>query len=48
MLSGITQNGGIIVRDPNKNNAVNKGYKDREFTPTEISQAASNYWSFQK
>lgn len=48
LLSGINSDGGIMVRDPNKNNAVNKGYNTRSFTANEISSSAKNYWSFQK
>lgn len=46
LLSSIDASGGIKVRDPNKNNAVNKGYNDRIFTQAEIDQSARNYWSF--
>ena len=46
VLAGIDSSGGITVRDPNKNNAVNKGYNDRKFTKSEINQAAKNYWIF--
>ena len=48
LLSSINQNGGIKVRDPNKNNALNKGYKDRIFTQEEISRSSKNYWAFVK
>lgn len=48
VLSSVDSNGGIRVRDPNKNNAVNKGYNDRVFTTSEIDQSALNYWSFAK
>jgi hypothetical protein len=47
LLSSI-ENGGIRVRDPNKNNAVNKGYKDRLFTREEIKASGKNYWAFVK
>ena len=46
VLSSIDNNGGIKVRDPNKNNAINKGYENRTFTASEISAASSNYWAF--
>lgn len=46
VLSGIDSTGGISVKDPNKNNAVNKGYNDRKFTIQEINEAAKNYWIF--
>ena len=46
VLSGIDANGGIIVKDPNKNNAVNRGYNDKRFTKDEINASARNYWIF--
>lgn len=46
VLAGINSDGGIIVKDPNKNNAVNRGYNDRTFTKDEISASALNYWIF--
>ena len=46
VLAGIDANGGITVKDPNKNNAINKGYNTRKFTKTEINQSAQNYWIF--
>ena len=48
VLSGIDSNGGIIVKDPNKNNAVTKGYNNRTFSKEEIDQAAKQYWIFYK
>ena len=48
LLSSIDENGGIKVRDPNKNNAVNKGYNDRVFSASEIQRSSKNYWSFQR
>ena len=45
VLSGIN-NGKITVKDPNKNNAVSKGYNNRAFTSAEINQAAKQYWIF--
>lgn len=41
------ENGLIYVNDPSKNNAVNKGYNDRAFTVSEITQAAKQYWIFE-
>lgn len=41
------ENGLIYVNDPNKNNAVNKGYNNRGFTTSEIRQAAKSYWIFE-
>lgn len=46
VLAGIEGDNGIIVKDPNKNNAINKGYNDRKFTKSEINAAAQNYWIF--
>ena len=46
VLAGIDENNNITVKDPNKNNAVTKGYNNRTFTSTEINQAAKQYWIF--
>ena len=46
VLAGVTSDGKIIVKDPNKKNAVNKNYNNRAFTTAEINQAAKNYWIF--
>lgn len=46
VLAGIDSAGNITVKDPNKNNAVNKGYNNRTFTVSEISRAAKQYWIF--
>lgn len=46
VLAGIDGNDRITVKDPNKNNAVNKGYNDRKFTKSEINASAQNYWIF--
>lgn len=48
VLSSVDANGGIKVRDPNKNNAVNKGYENRTFTASEINASGKNYWAFVK
>lgn len=48
LLAGIDENGGIHVHDPNKTNAVKKGYNNRAFTKEEIDASASNYWIFYK
>lgn len=47
LLSSL-EGGNIRVRDPNKYNAINKGYKDRLFSPSEISASGKNYWSFKR
>ncbi len=47
VLRGIDGNGNILVNDPNKNNAVGKGYNNRAFTPAEIDASAANYWIFE-
>ena len=36
----------IIVRDPNKRNAVDKNYDTIRFTASDIDAAANNYWVF--
>ena len=46
VLAGIDENDNIIVKDPNKNNAITKNYNNRLFTKTEINQAAKQYWIF--
>ena len=46
VLSGIDSDDNITVKDPNKNNAVNKGYNNRKFTKSEINASAKNYWIF--
>lgn len=46
VLAGIDENNNITVKDPNKNNAVTKGYNNRTFTSAEINQAAKQYWIF--
>ena len=48
VLSSADANGRIMVRDPNKNNAINKGYKDRLFTSKEIDEAAKRYFIFRR
>ena len=48
VLSSINENGGITVRDPNKNNAVNKNYENRAFSSSEISASGANYWVFKR
>lgn len=48
VLSGIDSSNKIIVKDPNKNNAINKGYNNRTFTPSEVNASARNYWVFNK
>ena len=45
VLSGIDENGRIYVNDPNKANAVNKGYNNRTFNfDTEINITSKQYW----
>ena len=46
VLSGIDGDDKISVKDPNKNNAINKGYNDRKFSKEEIAEAAQHYWIF--
>lgn len=47
LLYKIDESGNIYVKDPNKNNAVNKGYNTRAFTQSEINAAAKTYFIFQ-
>lgn len=47
VLSGINDEGRIFVNDPNKNNAIGKGYNDKSFDmATEIHSTAKQYWIF--
>lgn len=46
VLSEIDSDGQITVKDPNKGNAVNKGYNDRKFSKKEINNSAKKYWIF--
>lgn len=41
------ESGKIYVNDPNKTNAIAKGYNSRGFTEAEITQAAKQYWIFE-
>lgn len=45
VLRGITEDGKILVNDPNKRNA---SYNQRKFTPEEINRAAKQYFIFRK
>jgi len=47
VLYGIDSNNRITVKDPNKNNAVNKGYNNINFSKEEINEAAASYWIFE-
>ena len=46
VLSGIDENDKISVKDPNKRNAITKGYNNRRFSPSEIHAAAKQYFIF--
>ena len=46
VLRGITSDGKILVNDPNRNNAINKGYNDRKFSPSEINASNRMYFIF--
>ena len=48
VLAYIDDNEGIVVKDPSKNNAVNKGYNGRIFSTEEINEHAKNYWIFSR
>ena len=38
----------ISVMDPNKRNAINKGYNKRHFKVSEIHNTSKNYWIFKR
>lgn len=46
-LYKVDENENIYVKDPNKTNAVKKGYNNRAFTKREINQAAAQYFIFE-
>ena len=47
VLSGIDEAGNVYVNDPNKANAVTKGYNDRGFDfEKEIDRTSKHYWIF--
>lgn len=46
VLRGVTEDGKILVNDPNANNAINKNYNNRAFTQGEIDQSAGTYYIF--
>lgn len=46
VLRGVTEDGKILVNDPNAYNAVNKNYNNRAFTQGEIAQSAGTYYIF--
>lgn len=48
VLSSVDSSGGIKVRDPNRKNAVTKGFNNRTFTKEEIDAAAKNYWIYKR
>ncbi len=48
VLWKINSTGGISVMDPNKRNAIGKGYNSRIFTQQEINRAAKNYFIFDR
>ncbi len=48
VLRGVTSNGKILVNDPNKGNAVDRGYNNRAFTVQEINAANRMYFIFPK
>lgn len=48
VLTGLDSNGKVYVNDPNKNNAVNKGYNNRTFDfASEINVTAKMYFVFE-
>lgn len=48
VLRGVDSNGNIYVNDPNRYNAINKGYETRAFTPQEVAASGGTYWIFQR
>lgn len=48
VLRGVTNDGKILVNDPNSYNAKTNGYNTREFTLSEIKAALLNYWIWPK
>ncbi len=47
VLSGINEEGKVFVNDPNKSNAIGKGYNERAFDmANEIHSTAKQYWIF--
>ena len=47
VLTGIDNEGGITVNDPNSANAIGRGYNDRKFTSAEIGAAGAQYFIFE-
>ena len=47
LLTGITEDGKILVNDPNKENSLDKGYKDKAFDISEINNSAIKYWIYE-
>ena len=48
VLRGVTDDGKILVNDPYKSNAIDKGYNDRKFTLEEIDNTSSMYFIWPK
>ena len=48
VLRGVDENGKILVNDPNKHNAVDKGYNNRAFSKNEIYAAGTQYFIWPK
>lgn len=48
VLRGITSNGKILVNDPNKSNAVSKGYNNKKFSVEQINASNKVYFIFPK
>lgn len=48
VLRGVDRNGNILVNDPNKYNAVDKGYNNRSFTKSEINSSNTQYFIWPK
>jgi len=48
VLRGVTSNGKILVNDPNKSNAVGKGYNNKRFSVEQINASNKVYFIFPK
>ena len=47
LLTGITEDGKILVNDPNKENSLDKGYQEKAFDISEINNSAIKYWIYE-
>ena len=47
LLTGISEDGKILVNDPNKENSLDKGYQEKAFDISEINNSAIKYWIYE-